>query len=32
MYEAKFLIEAGGGTGWLDFTYLRFSQEDNPRQ
>ncbi|MDR2923866.1 MAG: glycoside hydrolase family 11 protein [Treponema sp.] len=31
MYEAKFLVEAGGGTGWLDFTYLRFSQEDTPR-
>jgi len=31
MYECKFLVEAGGGTGWLEFTYLKFSQEDNPR-
>jgi len=31
MYEAKFLVEAGGGTGWLDFSYLKFSQEDEPR-
>jgi len=31
MYECKFLVEAGGGTGWLEFTYLRFSQEDSPR-
>jgi len=28
MYECKFLVEAGGGTGWLDFTYLKLSQED----
>ena len=28
MYECKFLVEAGGGTGWLEFTYLEFSQED----
>jgi len=26
MYEAKFLIEAGGGTGWFDATYLSFYQ------
>jgi endo-1,4-beta-xylanase len=31
MYEAKFLVEAGGGTGWLEFTWLKFSQEDSPR-
>ncbi|MDR2575469.1 MAG: glycoside hydrolase family 11 protein [Treponema sp.] len=31
MYECKFLVEAGGGTGWLEFTYLKFSQEENPR-
>jgi endo-1,4-beta-xylanase len=31
MYETKFLVEAGGGTGWLEFTYLKLSQEDNPR-
>jgi len=31
MYEAKFLVEAGGGTGWLEFSYLTFSQEDKPR-
>jgi endo-1,4-beta-xylanase len=31
MYEAKFLVEAGGSTGWLEFTYLKLSQEDNPR-
>ena len=24
MYEAKFLVEAGGGTGWIDTTYLSF--------
>jgi len=28
MYEAKFLVEAGGGTGWLDATYISFSQRD----
>jgi endo-1,4-beta-xylanase len=27
MYEAKFLVEAGGGTGWLDLTWLKFRQE-----
>jgi len=32
MYEAKFLVEAGGGTGWLEFSYLKFSQEDKPRE
>jgi hypothetical protein len=31
MYEAKFLIEAGGGTGWLEFSYLKLTQEDTPR-
>jgi len=28
MYEAKFLIEAGGGTGWIDLDYLSFEQKD----
>jgi endo-1,4-beta-xylanase len=28
MYEAKFLVEAGGGTGWFDATYLTFYQKD----
>jgi endo-1,4-beta-xylanase len=32
MYEAKFLVEAGGGTGWLEFTYLKVTQEDKPRK
>jgi len=27
MYEAKFLVEAGGGTGWFDATYLTFYQK-----
>jgi len=31
MYEAKFLVEASGGAGWLEFTWLKFSQEDNKR-
>jgi endo-1,4-beta-xylanase len=31
MYECKFLVEAGGGTGWLDLSYLKFSQEESPR-
>jgi endo-1,4-beta-xylanase len=31
MYETKFLVEAGGGTGWLEFTYLNLTQEDIPR-
>jgi endo-1,4-beta-xylanase len=28
MYEAKFLVEAGGGTGWFDASYLSFYQKD----
>jgi endo-1,4-beta-xylanase len=28
MYEAKFLVEAGGGTGWLDASYISFYQKD----
>jgi endo-1,4-beta-xylanase len=32
MYEAKFLVEAGGGTGWLDLTWLELSQELEPRK
>jgi len=32
MYEAKFLVEAGGGTGWIDLSYLSFSMEDKPRR
>jgi len=28
MYEAKFLVEAGGGTGWFDASYISFSQKD----
>lgn len=28
MYEAKFLVEAGGGSGWFDASYLRFYQEE----
>ncbi|MDR0231356.1 MAG: T9SS type A sorting domain-containing protein [Dysgonamonadaceae bacterium] len=28
MYECKFKVEAGKGTGWIDFSYLTFSQED----
>ena len=31
LYEAKFLIEAGGGTGWFEANYVRFSMEDKPR-
>jgi uncharacterized repeat protein (TIGR02543 family) len=31
MYEAKFLAEAGGGTGTFDASYIKFSQEDVPR-
>jgi endo-1,4-beta-xylanase len=27
MYEAKFLVEAGGGIGWLELSYLGFRQE-----
>ena len=29
--ECKFLIEAGSCTGWIDLSYLSFSQEDCPR-
>jgi len=32
LYEVKFLVEAGGGTGWLEFSYLKLTQEENPRQ
>jgi endo-1,4-beta-xylanase len=28
MYEVKFLVEAGGGTGWLDASYLTFFRKD----
>jgi endo-1,4-beta-xylanase len=28
MYEAKFLVEAGGGMGWFDAEYISFRQED----
>ena len=31
LYEAKFLIEAGSGIGWIDLSYLSFSQEEEPR-
>jgi len=31
MYEAKFLVEAGGGTGWLEFSYLKLTMEDSVR-
>jgi endo-1,4-beta-xylanase len=31
MYEAKFLVEAGGGTGWLELSWLKLTQENNPR-
>jgi len=31
LYECKFLVEAGGGTGWFDTSYLTFTQEDQPR-
>jgi endo-1,4-beta-xylanase len=31
MYEAKFLVEAGGGTGWLEFSYLKLTMEDSLR-
>ena len=31
MYEAKFLVEAGGGTGWLEFSYLKLTQEEKQR-
>ncbi|MDR0294837.1 MAG: glycoside hydrolase family 11 protein [Prevotellaceae bacterium] len=32
MYECKFLIEAGSGTGWIDLSYLSFSQEEQTRE
>ncbi len=28
LYEAKFLVEAGAGTGWIDLSYLSLSQEE----
>ena len=28
IYEAKFLVEAGGGTGWFDATHISFYQKD----
>jgi endo-1,4-beta-xylanase len=28
MYEAKFLVEAAGGKGWFDASYISFYQED----
>jgi len=28
MYEAKFLVEAGGGTGWFDASYISIYQKD----
>ena len=28
MYECKFLVEAGGGTGWFEASYLSFSRDD----
>jgi len=28
MYEAKFLVEAGRGTGWFDASYISFYQKD----
>ena len=30
MYECKFLVESGGGTGWFEASYLTFTQEDQP--
>jgi len=32
LYEAKFKVEAFGGSGWLDLSYLHLSQEDTPRE
>ena len=29
MYEAKFLVEAGGGQGWFEAKYLSFYQKDD---
>jgi uncharacterized repeat protein (TIGR02543 family) len=31
LYEVKFLVEAGGGTGWFEASYLKFTQEETPR-
>ncbi|MDR0231770.1 MAG: glycoside hydrolase family 11 protein [Dysgonamonadaceae bacterium] len=31
MYDCKFLIEAGSGIGWFESSYLKFTQEDQPR-
>lgn len=31
LYEVKLLIEAGGGTGWFEATYVQFFQEGEPR-
>jgi len=28
LYEVKFLVEAGGGTGWFDASYLTFYQKE----
>jgi len=28
MYEAKFLVEAGGGNGWFDASLISFYQKD----
>ncbi len=28
MYECKFKVEVGKGTGWIDFSYLHFTQEE----
>jgi len=32
LYEVKFLVEAGGGTGWFEASYLKLSKEDLPRK
>jgi len=32
LYDVKFLIEAAGGIGWFEASYLRFTQEDQPRK
>ena len=31
LYEVKFLVEAGGGTGWFEASYLKLSEEEKPR-
>ena len=31
LYEVKFLIEASGGTGWFEASYLKFAQGNQPR-